>query len=434
MTSTGQLKPLSLRANFSWTLAGNLVYAASSWLMLVVLAKLGTTESVGKFALGLAVTAPIILFAQLQLRAVQATDTKAEYRFQDYLGLRIVMLLAALGLITLIAAAGGYAPDTALTILIIGLGKAVDALSDVMYGRFQHDERMNLISTSLMLKGSLSLLFLGLAFALTGSVVWAAFGWGVASLLVLLGYDLRNIQTILRPADSAPNTLLIDRMAPRFHAATIRQLAWLALPLGITMLLISLNANIPQYFIERFIGESGVGIFAAIAYLITAGTIVISALGQSASPRMARLYANDQLREFRRLEIRLLLIALLLGVLGVVLSLVAGGAILSSLYQPEYGEYADVLAILALAGGIGFASSFAGYSITAARRFRVQPIITGAVLLVTATSCLVLIPLLGLRGAALAIVISMSAQFLLQQGYLESLLQRGGRARMKASV
>jgi hypothetical protein len=46
------LPRLSLRLNFSWTMVGNFVYAGCQWGMLMVLAKLGTPEIVGTFALG----------------------------------------------------------------------------------------------------------------------------------------------------------------------------------------------------------------------------------------------------------------------------------------------------------------------------------------------------------------------------------------------
>src|SRR2546425_157717 len=73
---TDLVAPRSLRANFSWTLAGNVVYAACQWGMLIVLARLGSPTMLGQFALGLAVTTPVIIFANLQLRAVQTTDAK----------------------------------------------------------------------------------------------------------------------------------------------------------------------------------------------------------------------------------------------------------------------------------------------------------------------------------------------------------------------
>jgi hypothetical protein len=80
---------LSLKANFSWTLAGNVFYAMSQWGMLVIIAKLGTPETVGKFSLGLAIVGPILEFANLRLRQIQATDAKREYLFGHYFALRL---------------------------------------------------------------------------------------------------------------------------------------------------------------------------------------------------------------------------------------------------------------------------------------------------------------------------------------------------------
>jgi hypothetical protein len=72
--------------------------------MLVVLAKLGSPEIVGQFTLGLAVTAPVVLFTNLSLREVQATDAKHQYLFSDYLGLRLLLTGLALVAITVIIA------------------------------------------------------------------------------------------------------------------------------------------------------------------------------------------------------------------------------------------------------------------------------------------------------------------------------------------
>jgi len=61
-----------LRADFTWVLSGNVLYSACQWGIVVVLAKLGSPAQLGEYALGLAVAAPIILFANLQLRALLA--------------------------------------------------------------------------------------------------------------------------------------------------------------------------------------------------------------------------------------------------------------------------------------------------------------------------------------------------------------------------
>src|SRR5215216_2303218 len=162
----------TLRHNFSWTLTGNAVYAASQWGMLVVLAKLSSPEKVGEFALGLAITAPVIMFTNLSLRSVQATDAKHQHQFGDYLALRLITSALALLIITGIVFLAGYREETALVILTIGVAKAIESISDVFYGLLQQQECMERIAKSMMIKGPLSLIALGLGILLTGSIVW----------------------------------------------------------------------------------------------------------------------------------------------------------------------------------------------------------------------------------------------------------------------
>jgi len=89
--------------------------------MLVVLARLGNPAMVGRFILGLAIATPVLMFTNMQLRAVLATDAAHQYAFGQYLGLRMLTTLAALPLILLIALAGGHPLETVLVIWVVAL-------------------------------------------------------------------------------------------------------------------------------------------------------------------------------------------------------------------------------------------------------------------------------------------------------------------------
>ena len=78
-------------------------------------------------------------------------------------------------------------------------------------------------------------------------------------------------------------------------------LTLLALPVGVVTAIGSLDINIPRYFIEHDIGARDLGIFAALAYPLVAGTTVVNALGQSAAPRLARYYADRDYPAFASL-------------------------------------------------------------------------------------------------------------------------------------
>ena len=412
-TTHSTLPELSLRANFSWTLAGNLVYAGCQWGMLVVLAKLGSPEMVGQFALGLAVTAPIMLFANLQLRGIQVTDARREYQFGDYLRLRLITTLLALLAIAGIALASGYRWETTLVIIALGIAKAIESISDIFYGLLQQHERMDRIAKSMMIKGALSLGILSAGVYATGSVMWGAAGLAAAWATILACYDIPNGILLLRrtpqPSASAHTQA---RTLQRWDRAALAKLVWMALPLGLVMLLISLNTNIPRYFIERYQGVRELGIFAALAYLIVAGNTVASALGQSASSRLAKYYAAGDNPAFRNLLLKLAGIGALMGAVGILAALVAGRSILTLLYRPEYAAYVDVFVLLVIDAGLGFVASFLGYGMSAARYFRIQLplfiLVTGAAVLM----CIFLVPSQGLYGAAIALIISSIVQLI----------------------
>ncbi len=392
-------RPLSLRSNFSWTFAGNVVYAGCQWGMLMVLAKLGSPEWVGQFALGIALTTPVIMLTNLQLRAIQATDARREYRFGHYLALRLVT--TALSLFVIAGIACGYRLGTALVILAVGLAKAFESLSDVVYGLLQAHERMDRIALSMMIKGPLSLVALGTMVYFTGSLVWGALAvagvWG----LLLIAYDIPNG---IRSLDQG------DTLRPCWDLPALARLAWLALPLGIVMMLISLNANIPRYFIDHYWGERELGIFAALAYLMVAGNTVVAAMGQSASPRLAGCYAEGNARAFRRLLVKLVGLGAGLGIVGLLVALIAGRFILTLLYKPEYAEHADLFAWLTTAAAVSYVASLMGYGITAARCFRPQLPLFGFCGAVSALACLVLVPRIGLKGAVWAVLASLIVQ------------------------
>ncbi|NJR50755.1 MAG: oligosaccharide flippase family protein [Leptolyngbyaceae cyanobacterium CSU_1_3] len=398
-------QPLTLRHNFSWTFLGNVVYAGCQWVMLVVLAKLGTPEMVGQFTLGLTVTAPIMLLCNMQLRAIQATDTQGQYQFADYFSLRLVTTAIALGVIIGVILLGGYRGDAAWVILAIGIAKAIESISDIFHGFLQQQERMNHIAISMIGKGILSIAALSIAVYLTQNIVWGVMGLVAAWTIVLLWYDRPNFHRMQGILERNP----LDRPSSlnfRWRTKTLLRLSWASLPLGFVMMLISLNTNLPRYFIEHYLGQRELGIFAAMTYFQVVGTTVISALGQSASPRLAKESASEGQQGFRRLLLKLIGIASGLGLLGALIAAVAGHRVLSLLYSPEFAEHSDLLVRLMVAAALWYITSILGYAATAKRKIRKQPIVLLTTILISALSCYWLVPTAGLLGAANSMLIT----------------------------
>ena len=384
---------LSLRLNVSWTLAGNLVYGLTQWAALALLAKLGTPTMVGQFVLALAITAPLVLLGSLQLRALQATDAEEAYAAADYLTLRVVMMGAVLAGLVVFAVLHGYETTTLLVLLLVGCAKAVEAISDILYGRMQFHERMDAVARSMIWKGSVALLgwVVGL---LAGGLLWACVGLLAARVLTLAAVDRPRLLRL------EPDLTLRLRWRP----AVLKRLAWLALPLGLVAATGSLVTTMPRYMLERFIGLEALGIFGALAYILVAGHMVMSAVAQSASPRIARLLEEGGPDAAGGLLLRLVVLAGALGTVAVIGAWVAGSPLLRLLYAPEYAEHHHLLVWIMVAGAFSYMATVFGVANTAIRCLAPQLPLEIGVLLITAATCVWLIPIHGMYGAAGALV------------------------------
>jgi O-antigen/teichoic acid export membrane protein len=378
----------SLRHDFAWTLAGNSVFAACQWGAVMALAKLSSTAAVGQFALGMAVTAPIFLFSNLSLRTVLATDGGGQFAFRAYRRLRLLTTAAALSLALTIAVAGGYRPETAMFIGVVGLSKAIESVSDIYYGLRQLQGCMRRIAISMILRSVGSLAALVGILAMGGSPVTAVAATVVVWLAILLGYDMSSAA----PEHSSP--------LQATGGQALLGMARSSLPLGLTAMLLSFNTNIPRYFLDRRGSESAVGIYSALALFAVAGGTVMNAIGQSVMTRLADAYREGRRKEFLHLLSKLGGAAAGLGGLGIAVSALAGREILLLFYRSEYAEHATVLALLMFAGAIQCFGSCLGFAVTAMRLFRVQMWIHSATSVVTLACAWPLIQKWGLAGAA----------------------------------
>lgn len=369
--------------------------------MISALAWLGTRLALGQFVLGLSIAAPVISFTMLQLRAVLVTDVRGEFSFGDYLGTRILWTLVAMAAIAVAALWLAEDSTTFWVVMLVGLMKCFDSLSDIVWGLFQSRERMDLMAISLMVKGVLSLAALAVTLWLTHSIVPASAAMAIAWIASFVVNDLRCARRLQEKTFGVNDAARAIR--PRFRRSAVVRLTSISVPLGVVMALISLQTNIPRYFLQVYAGEEAVGCFGAIVYPMMAGMIVTTALGQSACTRLARSFAED-LPEFQRLLGRLTAFSAALGFVLVVVIYVFGRPLLRVMYGPSFADYHSEFVVVALACGIQLVSSCWGYGMTAARFFRAQVAITVGSCIVTAGAALVLVPRYSIMGAALAVL------------------------------
>ncbi len=396
-----------------WTFLGNGIYAACQWGILVLLAKTGSPELVGHYSFALAVATPVITFATFQLRSVQVTDIREQHCFRDYLGFRVWTMTAAMALLTAICFAFRYPAASIVLIEILGLALAVEALSDVYYGRMQSRHCMDNIAKSMMARGLLSLCGLALTIWLTKSLLLGLLALVACRLAVTILYDMRVSK--FEETDGAHPLISL----PAFRWDVQRTLLKTAFPVGLASVLIALNTSVPRYFIAWSLGARELGMFAALSFFQSTGNMIAGALGQSAFGRLAQAFADHNRQKFLALLAKITCAGLGLGFAGIIIAAFQGKRILETMYRPEYAERAHLLTYLMIAAAMGYLSQFFGYAVTAARIFVAQIPLSFVVVLALTGACYLWVPRFGLVGAIWAIGVAMLVQFL---GYSSLLL------------
>ncbi|HEV2491360.1 MAG TPA: oligosaccharide flippase family protein [Candidatus Acidoferrales bacterium] len=421
-------EPASLRADFSWMLVGNAVYASAQFATLMLLAKLLRPEMVGQYALGLAVVYPVMMFANLQLRAVITSDIRKQTPFGFYLGLRLLTTSLGLVIVFIVTQLLAYNGGLTTVVLMVGFAYGIETISDVYYAQLQLHDRMAEISKSMIARASLSILALSLTTYITRSLLWGITGIALARMTILFSYDIRrHTHGLNREGEQFSGG---EELTPRFSLRMQRKLAWLSLPLGIVVLLNCLNASIPNFFIKHALGDRDVGIFAALGFMVSVGNMTVVSLGQSAFTRLAASYSTGNLAAFASLVGKLLVFGAAIGAGGIVISKLAGREILTFLFHPEYANQADLLPWIMAAGGVLFMAQFVGFAMTAANFYNSQVALNIVANLSLFAGCYWLVARQGLLGATYAMLIAATVQLL---GSI-SILLRGVRTQSRLCI
>jgi O-antigen/teichoic acid export membrane protein len=311
---------------------------------------------------------------------------------------------------------------------MVGVAYGIETISDVYYARLQLHDKMAEISKSLMARAVLSVLALAAVAYFTRSVFWGIAGVALTRAIVLFAYDTRERTHVLR--SRAKWYSLNGELTPRFDAGEQRQLLWRSLPLGIVVLLTTLNSSIPSFFIKHGIGERDLGIFSALGLTISVGNMAVVSLGQSAFTRLSRAYMSGNITAFGSLLAVLLTCGAGLGVCGMLISKFAGREILTLLFRPEYAERADLLPWMMAAGAVLFMAQFLGFGMTAAGFYHSQVYLNILANVSLVATCYWLVAGKGLLGAILGMLIAAIVQLVASGVILAAAMRRKANAQM----
>ena len=345
---------------------GELVFAATSLLVLILLGKLGSARVLGMYTFSMALVTPAIIFTNLHLRPAYVVEPPGRWEFGHYLALRSVgapLVLLFSGLLALLA---GYEATLASVLMAVALFRVAESMADIARAGPQRDEDMKRMGISRAARGTL--LVSGVLVGVLGFDdpvlgIWLGAG---ATMLLTLSYDRATLG-------------LYGGYTPRFDRAPLSSLMRRTLPAGLSASLLNLCASVPTYALEGLHDLSTVGQFSALISIIAAGGVVNVIVGNASISRLARYAFNDQ-GAFRRMLYKLLALITLAHA-----AIISGTWLLGDLYLRLYGsEFTHLGEPLMYATGVGLImgwTNILSQAVVAMGRFKAQMFINASAIL-----------------------------------------------------
>ncbi len=376
-------------SSLRWTLLGEVAFAGGQFGLLIAMARLGSDEALGRYALGLAIATPLFVLTSLHLRPAYVVAKAGAMDFGHVLGLRLIGAPLAVVLAAVWSAIAGLDSTTAAVVLWVALTRMSEMIADACHAAAARDESLDRVGISRALRG---LLLLG---GVAGSMLLGAneatalaVGAGLGLLLTVV-YDL---ETARRHAS----------VRPRFDTDALLAMVRLTAPVGLAGGLLGLTTNTPAYVLEHTDGVEPLGDYAAIVSILFISGVLNAAVGGAAVPRLARLFESDR-AAFVRLLVRVGGVVAAAGAALLGGCILLGEVYLSIAYGPRFISLAPALAlsgVIALFAGI---ANLLSQTVVAMKRFRLQFALNAAFFAAATGVALVVIDGHGVRGALLAL-------------------------------
>lgn len=376
--------------NLIYTFMGNATFSFIKWLILILIVRLTNTEQVGIYTFAIALTTPIVLLVNMRLRLRYVVEDNLSFVNLKYL--RNILNLISLVIITIISLI--FFKEYLIIVILVAATKLFDLNSELYYGIYHKKSMFKNISLLMIVKSALVILSFGVILIVTKNLVLSM----IAQLIV------QFIWLIL--AEKKTQNFVEEDKKTGFNFNVIWGIFLAGIPLGIVQLLNSYNILIPRYVIEDKLSIAAIGIFAAISYLLTIIDIFMNAISQNFIVSIKSKIKNNQFSKLRKFILRDVLIAsVVLGGGVVMTSYLFGDKIINIIYGSGYADKSYILTIVAISIIFNFQGWMYDTTLMALERYKVQLFASFITLLASITASLVLIPIYGLLGASLAIVV-----------------------------
>ena len=330
------------RDSYIWNMAGSMLMAFQSVIMLMILTRtLGLVEA-GGFTIAYANAKLFLTIGKYGMRYFQVSDVKNQFTFAEYRLSRVVtsaaMIAVSIAYTLYAAVSNGYTAEKTQVILWMCLFKVVDVIEDVYHGLYQRKNRLDVASKILTLRMILTIIVFGLGLVILRDLLLSLI---IATILTTLLFILS-----IRWTYSG-----IQIGNERVEKRNILLLLKVCFPLFAGSFLSFYIGNAPKYAIDARLTDELQACYGFIAMPVFVIGLLNNFIFNPMLFHISVLWNEKKVKAFVLKTIFQTGVVVLITIVCIVGAWLIGIPVLSWLYNTDLAPYKAELLILLLGGG-----------------------------------------------------------------------------------
>lgn len=269
---------------------GALVFCFCQWitsapLVVHLSSEDSAVQNTGLLQLAISVTNIFFAISCYNMRTYQISDTKDEYAYGDYIGMRIVTAVIAVILCAIYVVAFGYSIKTISCIMLYMLFKLNETFSDVLHAIDQKNYRMDYVCASYCIRGISSVVVFAAAILLLDSVLIAVAAMAIVCIIEVLVYDVKAAKQF-------------GSIKPIFNKNIIPKLLVVCMPAVVSSAAFTAITSIPRQTLEAIHGEEALGYYGTVATPLLVVQILATSIFNPMLTELAEFYSQGNIAAF----------------------------------------------------------------------------------------------------------------------------------------
>ena len=386
-----------LKKNAIWNTIGTGINSFASLFFLIIVTRINNIDEAGIFTYAFSTAILLNVIGTYAGRIYQVTERK-KISNNDFLINRLITCALMIIIAIIFIFIKRYNSYKTTVVLLLCFLKLLEAFCDVIYGFLQREDNLYKVGISYTLKNVIGILGFLLVNYITKNMIISIIVFICIFLLVTVFYDFKESKIILIIKEDKNKKNIFDILKNGFPIFCVTFL---------NMYLI----NASKYSMDGIMEEKYQAIFGIIIMPATMMVLIAQFLIHPFLNIISDYIVSKKYKELNVLQIKIGLLLLLFGILGIAFCYFIGIYILEFIYGIELIDYNLCLSIILVGSIFSALISMITTVLIAMRYTLIQMIVYGAVSLLILFISKLLILNYGIMGASINYTISMFLTF-----------------------